>query len=150
MNFLQNFRSRFSHLTPWSKFWTNNKTFLRSVHSWLDKGLYFAVRNCVHFLGFRCTKVYKRFLNGFYAYKLLLFCFLAKCPFCNIYLESTYNTNQKYLKIYFLIIFLKQILNTFLKRYFFKVKIELWPNISINICVNTLKRCEDDYNCETD
>ena len=75
---------------------------------------------------------------------------LAKCPFCNIYLESTYTTNQKYLKIYFLIIFLKQILNAFLKRYFFKVKIKLWSNISINICVNALKRREDDYYCETD
>ena len=75
---------------------------------------------------------------------------LAKCPFCNIYLESTYNINKKYLKIYFLIIFLKQILNAFLKRHFFKVKIELWSNISIIICVNALKRREDDYYCEAD
>ena len=110
---------------------------------------------------FWCT--YLRELLRTYMYKYLdvfWMCFtltnffhffsLAKCPFCNIYLESTYNINKKYLKIYFLIIFLKQILNAFLKRHFFKVKIELWSNISIIICVNALKRREDDYYCETD
>ena len=99
------------------------------------------------------TYVYKSvdaFWMGFTLTNFFHFVSLAKCPFCNIYLESTYNINKKYLKIYFLIIFLKQILNAFLKRHFFKVKIKLWPNISINICVNTLKRCKDDYNCETD
>ena len=89
----------------------------------------------------KCTNV---FWMGFTLANLFHFVSLEKCSFCNIYLESIYNSNQKYLKIYFLIIFLKQILNTFPK------KIKLWPNISINICVNALKRCEDDYHCETD
>ena len=95
------------------------------------------------------TYVYKSldaFWMGFTLTNFFHFVSLAKCPFCNIYFESTYNINQKY----FLIIFLKQILNTFLKRYFFKVKIKLWPNISINICVNALRRREDDSYCETD
>ena len=99
------------------------------------------------------TYVYKSvdaFWMGFTLTNFFHFVSLAKCPFCNIYLESINNTNQKYLKIYFLILFLKQILNAFLKRYFFKVKIKLWPNVSIKMCVNTLKHPEDDYYCETD
>ena len=78
----------------------------------------------------KCANV---FWMGFTLTNSLHFVSLAKCPFCNIYLESTYDTNQSFLKIYLLTIFLKQILNTFLKRYFFGVKIKLWPNISIRM-----------------
>ena len=62
---------------------------------------------------FRIRKCTNLLFNGFPLINFLQLVYIEKCPFCNICLECTYDTNQKYLKRY-LIYFL----NTFLKRYF--------------------------------
>ena len=117
LKFSQTFRSWLLNLIPWLNFRPITRLF-RSVCTALDKGLYFGMCTCVHFWKLRGTPVYTLFLNGFPLMNFLQIVSLKKCPFYHIYLECTYDINQKYLKRCFLIIYLKHILKIFLKRYF--------------------------------
>ena len=76
--------------------------------------------------------VYKLFY-GFPLTNILHIVSLEKCPFYNIYLECTYDTNQKYLKIYFLIIYFKHILKTFLKKIFLLKSSYTYSSLNIQI-----------------